>query len=284
MPSKFCENGYFSEDAQSSSATIKHKNKQLFFYLSEVNEQAHRFLTRVKAHSQNLNELFAAALFVRGLTAYQALMLLAEKGFASEIRSTCRCIIDVKFKLAYLLKEPEAALVMLAQHEKQRSKRLRSMKSGDLPVHPDFKQQNWDLVITESETHQKDSKGQKIKIPTISDIAIMCGLQIDYGIYSFLSEATHAGIRDLETYLKFNTKGDAVEGILYGPRDDWWISFVTLEATHFLLGCIELTAVILGIDKSHEFQTFIKKRDKRQIEMRDRYRELVVNEIKKEKR
>jgi len=85
------------------------------------------------------------------LTAYQALIFLVQKGFASEARATCRNILEVKFKLAYLLKEPEAAILLIAKGEQKRAERLRDMKAGKLPVSEGLKGQDWDAVIAQAE-------------------------------------------------------------------------------------------------------------------------------------
>ncbi len=79
------------------SELIKQEHKQLFFYLAEVNEQAHRYLGLWRVSSTNVKQLFSAALFVRALTAYQALVLLTQRGYASEARATCRNILEAKF-------------------------------------------------------------------------------------------------------------------------------------------------------------------------------------------
>jgi hypothetical protein len=76
------------------SEVIKRGHKQLFFYLDDVNKQAHRYRALWRIKGRDLKKLFAAALFHRALTAYQALILLTQKGFGSEARSTCRNILE----------------------------------------------------------------------------------------------------------------------------------------------------------------------------------------------
>jgi hypothetical protein len=44
--------------------------------------------------------------------------MLAQRGFASDAQATCRNILEARFKLAYLLVEPEAALLLIAKGEK----------------------------------------------------------------------------------------------------------------------------------------------------------------------
>jgi hypothetical protein len=54
----------------------------------------------------------------RVLTAYQALIFLAERGFASEVRVTCRSILEAKFKLGFLADDPAAPNLILASMRK----------------------------------------------------------------------------------------------------------------------------------------------------------------------
>jgi hypothetical protein len=221
-------NGFLSDQALQISETIKKEHRQLFFYLDEVNEGAHRYRTFWRIGSRNLKALFAAALFNRALTSYQALILLVQKGFASEARATCRNILEAKFKLAYLYVEPEAAVLLIAGGERKRVDRLKEMKSGKLPVPENLKSQDWDAVIAKAEKHLKDEKGEK-KLPSMWKIAKKCGLDKDYmGYYSFFSEATHSGHIEIDSYLKFNQEGTAVETLLYGPRDGNWVDWVAL--------------------------------------------------------
>ena len=273
------EDGFFSEEARAISEAIKREHKQLFFYLDEVNKQAHRYRGLWRIGSRNQTTLFAAALFQRALIAYQALILLTQKGFGSEARATCRNILEAKFKLAYLFNEPEAAIVLLASGERQRANRLRDMKAGKLPVPEAIKGQDWDAVIAKAEEHLKDEKGVKRKLPSMRQIAEKCGLEKEYlGYYSFFSEATHAGHIELETYLQFNAEGTAVETILYGLEDGYWVDWVALEAAGFLIDCMEISAHVLGIRAKREFERLFKPLIKRNDEMMQRFRGLFLEE------
>jgi Family of unknown function (DUF5677) len=281
VATKISDNGFFSEEAIQKSEAIRREHKQLFFYLAEVNEQAHRYLRLWRVRSTNVRQLLAAALFVRALTAYQALIFLAQRGFASETRATCRNILEAKFKLAYLFKEPEAAILLIAKGEKNRADRLRSMKSGDLPVPQELANQDWDSIIKKAEEHLKDEKGIKRKIPTMRDIAKKCGLQVDYfGHYSLFSEATHAGHIELETYLKFNAEATAAETFLYGPKDGEWVDWVSLQGAGYLIDCIEISARIFRIRSTRDFELFFKRLVRRNDEMMQRFRDLFLEASK----
>jgi hypothetical protein len=110
MPTQISDNGFFSEEAWSLSAKIRTEYKQLFFYLAEANEQAHKYLDRLTV-DQDLKQLLTAALLARALTAYQALTLLAERGFASEVRVTCRSLLEAKIQTRFFDGRPRSSKV-----------------------------------------------------------------------------------------------------------------------------------------------------------------------------
>jgi hypothetical protein len=281
MPTGLQDNGFFSDEAVSINAEIKIDYKQLFFYLTETNEEAHKYLAKLQVASQDLKELVTAALLARALTGYQALMLLAERGFASEVRATCRSLLDVKFRLGFLVEEPSAANLMLAKHEEERVKRLKKMKSGTLPVPKDLANQDWDILIAQAEARRKSLAGTKGKLPSIEKMAEKGGFSTDYsGPYTFLSDATHSGLRELEIYLEFNAEGSAATNIRYGPNDGPWIPWCTLIATGYLRDCVEITAIIFGVRKERWFDSWFKARSKRHAEILDRYRDQLSADFK----
>jgi hypothetical protein len=247
--------------------------------LDDVNKQAHSYRALWRIKGRDLRKLFAAALFHRALTAYQALVLLTQKGFASEARATCRNILEAKFKLAFLFVEPEAPVLLIAAGEKNRADRLRNMKAGQLPVPEELKNQDWDAIIAKAEEHLKDEKGAKRKLPTMLDIAKKCDLKKDYfGYYSFFSEATHAGHIELQEYLEFNAQGTRVETLLYGPNDGYCVDLVALEAAGFLIDAMEISARVFGIRDKRDFGLLFNPILKRHNEMVQRFRHLYIEE------
>jgi hypothetical protein len=271
MPTEIRGNGFFSDEARSLSAGIGTEHKQLFFYLTETNEQAHKYLAKLEVN-QDLEKLVAAALLSRVLTAYQALVLLT------------RSILEAKFKLGFLLKEPKAAKLMLARYEEDRVKRLKKYKSGDLPVHKDAADQNWDKLIEDAKARQKKFAESK-NLPSIKQIATTAGFLKDYdGPYSFLSDAVHSGAGELDIYLEFNDERSAATDFRYGPNARPWMVWCTLMATGFLRDCIEISAAILGLINNRSFRSWFKARCKRHNEMLGRYRDQLSADFEAGKR
>jgi Family of unknown function (DUF5677) len=272
--------GFFSDQALEISKAIQHEQKQLFFYLSEVNEKSHQYRGLWQVNSTDLKQLFAAALFQRALTSYQALILLIQKGFASEARATCRNILEAKFRLAYLCNEPEAAVLLIALGEKRRAARLRDMKEGALPVAESLKNRDWNSVIAKAEAPLKDPRVVKKQLPrTAKQIAGRSGLMQDYlGWYSYLSEATHSGHIEINSYLEFNRDGTGVKTVLYGLEDGNWVDLVALQGAAFMIDCMEYSGHILRLRSQRLFDSLLKSLLKRNNDIMQRFRAMFIEE------
>jgi hypothetical protein len=209
---------------------------------------------------------------MRALTAYQALILLAKRGFASESRATCRNVIEAKFRLAYILNKPDAEVLLIAKSEASRAKRLKAQQSGRLRTLKGLSVSDLEALIREAEANQKDSTGKKLKFPQIEKLAEDCGLEQEYlGPYSILSEATHSGVVELESYLKLNAEKNMVVQYLYGPQDGDWVGLVTLLGSGALLDCMEISARVFNIRSRRDFDIYFKRLLNRQDELEQRF-------------
>src|SRR5690349_16178542 len=84
------DDGFLSEEAQKHAAKAAAEYRQVFNHLKDANAKAHQFLHEVRFNPEDGKHVFALAFFARGLSAFQALKILAERGFISECRVTCR--------------------------------------------------------------------------------------------------------------------------------------------------------------------------------------------------
>jgi Family of unknown function (DUF5677) len=226
-------------------------------------------------------EILAAAMLARALTGFQALILMAGRGFASEVRATCRSILEAKFRLGYVALEPHAGIRMLARHQRERVNRLKAYKSGELPVHKDSSHLDFDTLISGAEARHTELKKSAGDLPTIRKMAEMGEFLKDYaGVYTYLSDATHSGIRELETYLDFAKDETAVTNFRYGPNDGPWIPWCTLLAAGYLLDCIEIAAVIFDLRKKPWFKSWSAAHFRRRGEILDLYQGQMSGDFK----
>jgi hypothetical protein len=175
--------------------------------------------------------------------------------------------------------------MMLAKYEAERIKRLEKYKAKELPVDKNAGDPDWQKLTDAARARQKKLIGNKGPLPHISKIAEKAGFSKDYfGAYSLFSDATHAGVGELEIYLQFNDDNSAATDFLYGPSNGPWIPSCTLITTGYLLECMEITALLFDIRKERWFETWLKTRCKRHKDILELYRDRLSADFKASKR
>ncbi len=261
------DDGFLSEEAQKHAAKAAAEYRQIFNYLKDVNAKAHQFLREVQINNNDGKQVFAMAFFARALSAFQALSILAERGFISECRVTCRNLFEVKFRLGFLEQRSDAVPLFIAEHARFKIKRLRDMRDGNIQLGSDLEKPDWDAALARAETLLLNPDGSKRVMPSIRVVAKESGFESNYlGYYSFLSEATHSGAGELEDYVAFNVSGE-VTGFNYGPQAGFWLPWTTLLAASVLIDCLQITDRIIGAN-ANPIHRFLEQKKK---EMMDRY-------------
>jgi Family of unknown function (DUF5677) len=117
MPTLVQECGFFSDEAHDRSGAIRDRDKQLYLFHEALSRLVHQFRNGLPFEANNPTLTIAVALLGRALAAFEAMVFLAERGFGSETRTTCRNIMEVMFKLAYLLVKPDSAVILVGDSE-----------------------------------------------------------------------------------------------------------------------------------------------------------------------
>src|ERR1700730_16770286 len=141
------ENGYLGTHNQDWSKTHREKHKEIFDHLREVNQLCHQYLREHQVNSRSGPEVFATAYFARGLTCFQSIVALAERGFTDDIRAICRTLVQVFFRLAALSKDPRVINRLVASAESRRRQRASLFQSGDVKPPPNVAAVDWNAKI-----------------------------------------------------------------------------------------------------------------------------------------
>jgi Family of unknown function (DUF5677) len=178
--------------------------------------------------------------------------------------------MEAMFKLAYLLVKPESLILIIGESERNRRNRLQRMKDGRAPVLEEYVG-NIDTLIAAAEANAA-------KWPHTGEIAKQTGLEEHYyGPYNLLSESVHAGARELENYLEFDSNQKVV-GYRYYPEraEDGILAEITIQGAGYLLTCVECVTWIFEFDNVSDALNLRQRMEDRFKGMVDRYRDIGV--------
>ena len=210
------ENGYLGTHNQDWSKTHREKHKEIFDHLREVNQLCHQYLREHQVNSRSGPEVFATAYFARGLTCFQSIVALAERGFIDDVRAICRTLVEVYFRLAAISKDPQVITRLVASAESLRKKRAVLFQSGVIKAPPDAEKVDWNTKIAEVDAELDKigrSEAADKDLATIGDC-----LPEYYTAYALMSDAAHASVADIEAFVEFD-EGFNIVGFRYGPHD-----------------------------------------------------------------
>ena len=272
------DDGFLSEEARTQASQTVDRYKQAFHHLKDVNIKAHEFLEQIEVGANDARQVFAVAFFARALSGFQALIMLAERGFLSECRVACRNILEVKFKLGFLERRNDAVPLFLAEYQRHRIKRLKNMRDGNIPLSGNLNIPDWNKLIEKAEAKLSSEDGTQKRLPLIQVIAKEADFESDYlGFYTLLSEAIHTGAAELDDYVEFNEKQE-VTGFRYGPGEGHWLVWIVLCAAGHFIECLLISARIIDARVSH-IHRFLDSKHKEVLEL---YYDLLLADAKSE--
>jgi hypothetical protein len=192
-----------------------------WFELAEgLNRFCMHLLWSLDAKRENDQQMLAAVLFGRCVSAFQGAALFAERGMILEARYVLRALLETTFALAAAAKKkrfPEAYM-----HDDNH--RLVKMINACLRLPPEMKAFH---RLDEAELRQtkrvamdaikaKDSRPLKV-----AEIADQGGMTSHYDtIYRVLSTTAHASVRDLDYHIIATPDEQSIDRFGWGPRTD----------------------------------------------------------------
>lgn len=240
----FRELGYLSPDSAKWIASNRSANSGWFIHVDKLNRLAQRAVFLVSADENSNREFVSILLFLRALFHFQAVVLLAERGMATEARSLARGSLEAAFCLKALVAD-EAFLDQLVRADAHHRKNIVTALTS--PLQRDFLDS---ARIPELESFLSDLKasGDKTATLKVEQIAKMGGLHEVYQtVYRALSgDASHVSASSLNRYVAEAADGKVTIAVgpvaLDGEIDD------TLQAASLALhACLDGLVSLLGL-------------------------------------
>lgn len=255
--------GYLSKQITQWIEKHRKEYSEWFKLCEDINIFAHSTMFKMTIHNKYLPDIIAASLYIRSMSNFQGVILMAERGMINEAKSLLRCLLECEFAIVSVDKDKNVTDQFVLEDQLQRRDYLkaykRNRKSG-VPHAADAPSvEELDNLLHEIESEIKKNNIKKL---TKRDLAEKAGLLETYdSAYKLLSGTIHVNARDLEQYLELGEAGE-IKTLFWGP-DVKEIDFILFTAAETML------FVLIGISR-----IFSLKFDETWEKIRDKYNSL----------
>jgi hypothetical protein len=251
--------GYLSKQITQWIEKHRSENSAWFELCEDINRFSHTTMFTMTIHSKHLPEIIVASLYIRAMSNFQGIILMAERGMINEARALLRCLIECEFAIVAIDKDKAVVQQFVLEDQLQRRDYLRAYKrnkKSGIP-HPEdapsLKEIDDLLQGIESQIKKnhirrlsKRDLAQKANLVTIYDSA-----------YKVLSGTIHVNVRNLEEYLELNEAGE-IKKLLWGP-DVKEIDFILFTAAETMLFVLTAVSHIFSLSYDDIWKDLLNK-------------------------
>lgn len=247
------EFGVMGRFSRKRAREIRSSHSKSFVYALKASRAAHDLMPHLKPKQFDTQSILVSTLFVRGLTQYQAALLLFKNALPNEASIVLRAFLELVIYLRAIQKDISLANAYIAQHDRERLRLIGKIRKSS-HLWPQFTET--DLAKEESDILRKIG-GQK-KGPTLSEYAKAAGLEYMHDVvYPVLCDPVHTGVHGLQDHLDAKTP-ENVKSIRYGLSDDK-LDALLGASTSLLLIAIETAASHFSVSLPSKTQTLFRE-------------------------
>jgi hypothetical protein len=254
--------GYLSNQITYLIKKNWNQNSKWFNLCKEINRFSHATMFKMIVHNKCKPELMVALLYIRSISNFQGVIIMAERGMVNEAKVLLRCLIECGFAVVAIDKDKTIVDRLILDDRIQQLGKLKAMKrniENGVPLPKDA------FSIDEIKTRIRDViseiKKSNIEKFTTRDLAEIAGLIKTYdSAYKVLSDTIHVSVRDLEQYLELNEKGE-IKQLLSGP-DVKEIDMILLTASEIILSILESISNIFSLSYDKAWDRILKEFNK----------------------
>jgi hypothetical protein len=208
--------GFLSEEAEKGHKQIIEVYKDAFELGRQLNQDAMKALQAMHVDWNDKRGVIVAALCIRIVETYQAILLLLQMGMVAQARMLVRTGLDALFSMAAIVKDPELAQSYVAQHYASTIQALKAAKRWKQEtLRERLSTEKIDKLISQNEAEMKATKAKKFKVWQWAEKA---GLSDFYNVfYVENSSAVHSGMWALNDHVGGVPAEESK--IYFGPTD-----------------------------------------------------------------
>ena len=232
--------GFLSKDIGKYKKEHKRKNERIFQLCETLNKYAHAIMWKIKVTNEYLPEILSACAYVRVMSNFQSIIILAEYGLINEAKIILRSLVEGMFLMIAITKDKEYSQKIVEQDILEREKTYKAIRRNIIAGIHKLEKPTLDEIEEKIETLKLEIEKKNIKKINKRDLSIAAGLESYYDtIYHLLSGIVHINPRDLEQYLDL-TEDRKIREIKWGPdiEEIEDILFSAVETMVFVLQSI----------------------------------------------
>lgn len=204
--------GFLSRDIGQLIERHRKDYSKVFTLCEQLNEFAQKMMLSLEPHNRCLVEMLGASFLSRGMSSFQGMILLGERGMINEARYLLRCLLEVTFAISAIAKDPGFADTLCKNDLYEQKRCFNAVLGGSHLSDEDMR-----VAREELEKVRRQIKLTNLKELSIRDIATAGGLIGMYdSAYKMLSSIVHVSVRSLGETIEVGEDGDAKE-MLWGP-------------------------------------------------------------------
>jgi len=175
-----------------------------FDVCERLNRLAHRQLNTLVVAGEDRQLLLRALLFIRGLSSYQAALILAERGLTTEARTIARGCFETVFLLGAIDKQPQLVDNLIVD-DVTRKRRL----AAAVIALPEDHQAD-EAVSKRLSDYLSETEGHGSGLLKVEQMATIAGMKSIYDLYyrSLSNDAAHPSLTSLRRHVSESTTGD----------------------------------------------------------------------------
>lgn len=241
-------NRYLGVDSLRTIAQVRAREPEWFALADDVGAYAGDLMHDLHVPRGDKRLLLAALLYRRVTGAFEALMVLAERGMYTEGLATRRAMLQALFVLGAICNQPTLVEDYIKNDEHRRRDIFKNIKKLNPKLRaalaPELTPEVVDQSVAELECSTKCvthlGPGRYAQAAKLNDLYLTD--------YAFLSEAAHHVAKDLERNIALDADGD-VDGFYWGPEPDR-PSTLLFPATDHMLMAAHTVATMFNLDRA----------------------------------
>lgn len=249
--------GFLGKQAHNWISEVRARDPQWFTLAEAVNDFSHKLLLKLEPRKDDGREIISTMLYKRVLSAFQAVVLLGERGMHTEALIQRRGMLEALFVLGAMWRQPAIVNDYIKNDDHRRRDLYKNIKKTSKGAREHLFSWISDAELDEQiRKLEAATKGIRyLSVEAFAQAAQLHGLYLTD--YSILSEAAHHVSKDLERQLHLD-KNDEIESLIWGPEPEepFRLMFPTVDN---MLLAIHAVAQIFSMDVDDRLKTFSRQ-------------------------